>query len=440
MSADAVQVAALIREETGISIKATQLASLEAALRRVDPMMRVADVLLASTESVERVALLDRVIEEVSIKETFFFRQRAELETIDWPLLVHNARASGSDRARVWVAACATGEEAYTLATLASKAFDPRPPPVSIHATDISLAALAYARRGRYGRRSTRGLDDSVVERYFTTEGAELVVGGQLRGMVEFSRQNLVREPPPGGNGLFDLIACRNVMIYFEPDTVERVVAALTQALSPHGTLLLGAADRLCCSASKLLRMHELKPNAQHRVKADQPPAHSLRRPLGREHAGARPIPAGPLPATELDEALKAADTGDLQMALDVTARVLEGDPLDGNAYFIRGLAHRGLGRAEEAVRAFRSALYVDPAFGLAAFEMGRAHEACGDMAAAVRAYRQALRVLDPTSRHDPLLARVDMGDVAAACAIRLQALGAASTRLRRSAAIGIGA
>jgi chemotaxis methyl-accepting protein methylase len=435
MSASAVQVAELIRAETGISIKAAQLASLEAALRRVDPTMSVADLLLASTESADRRALLDQVIDEVSIKETFYFRQRAELEAIDWRLLVQNARASGSEHARVWVAACATGEEAYTLAILASQAFDPGPPPVSIQATDISVSALASARCGRYGRRSTRGLDDSVVKRYFETDGAQLVVGGRLRGLVKFSRQNLVRDSSPAGGGPFDLIACRNVFIYFEPDTVERVVATLTQALSPHGTLLLGAADRLCCSASKLLRMHS-KPTIQHRANNPQP-AQALRRPLGR--ADTLPLPAASNPATELDEALKAADTGDLQLALEVTARVLEDDPLDSNAYFIRGLAHRGLGRDEEAVRAFRSALYVDPGFGLAAFQMGRAHEACGDTTAAARAYRQALRVLDPTSRNYPLFARVDIGDVAAACAIRLHALSAASARMRRTAPIVIG-
>jgi chemotaxis methyl-accepting protein methylase len=438
MSANAVQVAELIRVETGISIKAAQLASLEAALRRVDPTISVADVLLANTDSVDRNALLEQVIDEVSIKETFYFRQRAELEAIDWRRLVQTARASGSEHARVWVAACATGEEAYTLAILASQAFDPGPPPVSIHATDISVSALAYARDGRYGRRSTRGLDESVVRRYFQSEGAQLVVGGQLRGLVEFSRQNLVRDAMPAGGGPFDLIACRNVLIYFEPDTVERVVAALTQALSPHGTLLLGAADRLCCSANKLLRMHDAKASSQHGAKNPQP-AHALRRPLGREDPDTLPLPAASIPAAELDEALRAGDTGDLQLALEVTARVLEDDPLDSNAYFIRGLAHRGLGRDEEAVRAFRSALYVDPGFGLAAFEMGRAHEACGDTTAAARAYRQALRVLDPMSRNDPLHARVDVGDVAAACAIRLHALSAASTRMRRTAPIGIG-
>ena len=186
----------MIRRETGIATKTSQLPALEAALRRVDPTMTSADFLRAGTDSPGGAALLERMIDEVTVKETFFFRQRTELDAIDWAVLVDRARASGSDHVRVWVAASASGEEAYTLAILASEAFAPDPAsgarstPRTCHPP-----RLAQAQRGRYGRRSARALQErTVLDRYFTQEGADVVVGPRLRRMVQFSRQNLVRD------------------------------------------------------------------------------------------------------------------------------------------------------------------------------------------------------------------------------------------------------
>ena len=397
MNADLLAMAELMRRETGITIKPPQLPSLEAAMQRVEPSMTASDFVLAIADRGERSPLLQRMIDEFTIKETFFFRQRQDLDAIDWPSLVGQARASGSDVARVWVAATASGEEAYTLAILASEAFAPDPPPVSIHATDISPSVLTRAQRGRYGRRSARALESTALDRYFTQQGPDVVVGERLRRIVRFSRQNLVGQFTPATGGPFDLITCRNVLIYFEPDVADRVVEGLTQALAPNGTLLLGAADRLCCSAARLLR-----PRDRSRGPAVEP---TCRRGSDTASAaGARaarnrllrrlPSPRVELSA-ELDDALRAANQGDLQGALEATARALSRDALDANAHFLRGLALRGLGREAEAISALRSALYVDPGFGLAAFEMGRALEACGDETSAVRAYKQALKTFD---------------------------------------------
>src|SRR5664279_3060592 len=152
------------------------------------------------------------------------------------------------------------------------------------------------------------------------------------------------------------------------------------------------------------------------------------RRPLGRDARdapAAAAAPSAPALSAELNEALRAADVGDLHTALEATTRALARDPLDSNAYFIRGLTERRLGRHAEAIAAFRSALYFEPEFALAAFELGRAHEACGDGdgGAAVRAYDRALRALDRTTAEVPSYRQVDLEAVAAVCATRLRAL-----------------
>lgn len=426
MNAHLTHVAELLRRQTGILIKPAHLSSLEAALRRVDPTMTATDFLVA--ETADGAQLLERMIDEVTINETFFFRQRPDLDAIDWPALVARARASGSPHARVWVPAAASGEEAYTLAILANEAFAPDPPPVLIHATDISTGALAQARAGRYRGRSARLLDRAQTSRYFTQDGPEVVVGERLRQIVRFSRQNLTGHFTPAAGGPFDLIACRNVLIYFDPELVEQVVADLTRALAPHGTLLLGAADRLCCSAGELVRLGHGHPQRQPPRGASPAPCDPAPPRLGRD---AHDTPAGPAAASavvlsaELNEALRAADVGDLHTALEATTRALANDPLDSNAYFIRGLAERRLDRNAEAIAAFRSALYIEPGFALAAFELGRAHEACGDGdgGAAVRAYDRALKALDLTTADGPSYRQVDPGAVAAVCMTRLRAL-----------------
>ena len=199
MSVHLERVADLIQRHTGIATKPSQLPSLEAALRRVDPTRTAGEFLIAETESGG--PLLERIIDEVTINETFFFRQRLDLDAIDWPRLVAQARAAGSSHARVWVAATASGEEAYSLAILACEALAPGPPPVLIQGTDISGAVLASARRGRYGRRSARALEPAILDRYFTQEGDEVIVGESLRRIVRFSRQNLTGNFIPAAGG-----------------------------------------------------------------------------------------------------------------------------------------------------------------------------------------------------------------------------------------------
>jgi chemotaxis protein methyltransferase CheR len=410
MSAPALErLADVLRRETGIVIAGSRLASLETGLARLRPPLD-ADAFLRSGPAGPRDDLLERLVDEVTINETFFFRQRDELSAIEWRPLLDAARAAGSETIRVWVAACSTGEEAYTLAMLASEAFGGPHAPVSILATDISTAALERARKGSYRGRTVRTLDERMRARYFVPDGDGLAVGDALRRMVEFKRHNLVDGTlPHPGSRQFDLIACRNVLIYFDGETVERAIATLERALAPCGMLVLGAADQLCGTARRLA----------HPAAAPAPPPapRELRRPLGRDEPQVAEAPV-------LASALEAANEGSLRDAVEITERMLDSDPLDADAYFVRGLAELGLGEPDAAVASLRRALYVDPTFGLAAFKLARAQELRGDRDAAARAYEQALHTLDPDdSRHEAILDQVNVADVAVACGLSLTRL-----------------
>ena len=115
--------------------------------------------------------MVARLIDEVTVKETSFLRDRQQLGRIDWRLLLQGARAAGAERLRVWAAPCATGEEPYTLALLACEAFAPAEPPVTIFATDISGDAVARARAGVYEARAVRDVNSVQRHRFFRRKG-----------------------------------------------------------------------------------------------------------------------------------------------------------------------------------------------------------------------------------------------------------------------------
>lgn len=420
MSEALERVAELVERGSGIAVKESQMEALAAALRRVSPELE-AERLLAVADTAEFDLLLGRLIDQLAVQETFFLRERGELEAIDWHRLLAAARARGAAEVKVWVAACASGEEAYSVAMLATEAFGHGRPPVSILATDISAAALRRAEEGVYSERSVRELGSERRDRFLAREGNRSMVGDQLRSLVRLRRHNLVLDPaPPTGETPFDIVLCRNVLIYFGPDTVERVVASLESALRPEGQLILGAADRLSSSARLLSAIAdgETKPSAAVRPRA--------RRGLPRRRAASRaPAPASPPPLATVEDALKAADRGDYEAAIESARAVLAKEPLSAEANYVRGVSELASGDPGAAARSFRRALYVEPTFALAAFQLARAHELRGDMQAARRSYAQTLRALaTDEGRAGGLLGPGDPGEIAAACRARLSAGG----------------
>jgi chemotaxis protein methyltransferase CheR len=408
-------LAELVRKETGIMTPAGRETALHAALRRAAPGLEPEDFLHAASDPVRGPALVQRLVDEVTIQETTFVRDRRQLDTIPWQRLRDSARAAGSPGIRVWSAGCATGEEPYTLALLAAEAFQAAQPPVVVLGTDISGAALAAAAAGRYRERAVRALDGRLLRRYFECPpGGGYLVGDDLRGLVRFRRHNLARDslPPPGEVG-FDLIVCRNILIYFDAPVVGRVIGLLEHALRPGGVLLLGFADALARTAARgpAGRPDPAEPARVQRQTIHRPPAHEPSVPGGSS------VPHD----QQLAAALDAAGRGQRDVALVQVTALLKGNPLDVDAHFVQGLVALDAGQPAQAAVAFRRALYTDPTFALAAFTLGRAYDELGDPTAARRAYQQALRTLDPADdRHELMLQQVDIGDIAMACRARL--------------------
>lgn len=295
MSVELQRVADVVLRESGIRVRATQLPALERTLQRMQQGMTPAVLLEALEDAASGPELLERLIEAVTVKETYFLRSLNELELIDWPARLVAAMARGSTTLRVWNPACATGEEPYSLAILALEALGPHAP-VQILATDIAPGALVLAEAGAYDTRSLRNVGGTARRRHFEGRGERLRVGAGPRRLVSFATHNLVRDPIPStGHGPFDVIVCRNVLIYFDPKTAASTADAFTAALAPGGVLVLGAADMLAVMtgrspAAPVPRREHGAGRQRQRLPSQRTPASEIHRPAMRRAARATPI------------------------------------------------------------------------------------------------------------------------------------------------------
>lgn len=188
-------------------------------------------------------AELAEMVDRLTTNKTNFFRERAHF---DW-LRDRVLPAASGRTLRLWSAGCSSGEEPYTMAMVLHEATGGKPD-ASILATDISARMLAKGREGLYLPETVADIAPALVQRHFqparSDAGAErLQVREHLRRMVRFARLNLMEEWPM--RGAFDAIFCRNVMIYFDRATQERLVNRFHAMLAPGGYLFIGHSETL---------------------------------------------------------------------------------------------------------------------------------------------------------------------------------------------------
>lgn len=191
-------------------------------------------------------SLLDKVVDAMVVNETSFFRDGHPFDFLHrsvFPQLCRDHR--DPSRLRIWSAACASGQEAYSVAIALREYFGRsafgEPP---ILATDVSRTVIERARAGRFSDREIRrGLTPDRVSRHFTRCDDDWVVRDDTRDLVRFSHCNLTASFPLGN--AWDVILLRNVLIYFDPATKARVLRRVGQVLRPNGVLILGSAETI---------------------------------------------------------------------------------------------------------------------------------------------------------------------------------------------------
>jgi len=187
-------------------------------------------------------AELATLVETLVVHETYFFRENGALEVLVDVIFPELLRTRS--RVRVWSSACATGEEAYTLAMIcASAGLLDR---VDILASDISEKALAKARAALYGGRSLRAVPAHTPTVHLRPETPDRMrVTDEVRTRIRWARVNLVDREAVAALGRFDVILCRNVLIYFADDTVIQVARNLSDVLADDGWLVVGTSESL---------------------------------------------------------------------------------------------------------------------------------------------------------------------------------------------------
>ncbi len=189
--------------------------------------------------------LADQVVEALLNNETYFFRDRAIFDALRDEVLPELAARAPARRLSLWCAGCSTGQEPLSLAILGDQVpAGPRNLSPAILATDISGAAIAQARAGRYSQfEIQRGLTMRETVSYFTEADDGWQADPALLGRIQFGIHNLLDRPPD--DAPFDLITCRNVLLYFDPATRAVALGRLVSALTEGGVLLLGSGETL---------------------------------------------------------------------------------------------------------------------------------------------------------------------------------------------------
>lgn len=236
------QLAAL----TGIALDADKQYLAES---RLAPVMRAYGLgdfkeLADALENRDNTALVREVIDAMTTNETLFFRDRTPFEAFRARVLPDLLEARAQERRlRFWCAACSTGQEPYSLAmTLDQDVRLLRGWSLEILATDLSSSAVESAKNGSYSQFEVqRGLSTGQLLRYFHRQEETWRVNEHLRARINFRDFNLLEDF--SNLGAFDVIFCRNVLMYFDPEVRRGVLARLNQALNDGGYLFLGASE-----------------------------------------------------------------------------------------------------------------------------------------------------------------------------------------------------
>lgn len=244
-------IAAFFEDETGQTLGESRLWRVETALR---PLLR--DNQIASLTDLLQMlrrdpngAVAAGAIHALMNHESSFFRDINLFRVLEHQLLPHLFETMPEKTVRIWCAGCSTGQEAYSLGMLFARDERWRDWRISILGTDVSPFAIAQAEQGVYAQIDIqRGLPISDLMRFMVPRGDEWQVNPELRQMVSFRTDNILR--PQTVSGFFDIIFCRNVMLYFPPDLRSYALGQIARACRPGTVLVLGAGETMIGSGT----------------------------------------------------------------------------------------------------------------------------------------------------------------------------------------------
>jgi len=244
MSAGFAAIAEVLKARSGLVVGPDKLYLLETRLAPIIKREKLRDLSELSTRLRPGSPLERDVVEAMTTNESLFFRDTKPFESIRKTVLprLHAARPAGAPL-RIWSAAASTGQEAYSIAMVVAELAAAMPGRrVEIVGTDIAREPLDRARAGLYSQfEIQRGLPMQMLVKHFAKEDGQWRIKPALRDAVSFREWNLLSDLKPLGS--FDIVFCRNVLIYFDPPTKRRVLDAVAKQMPADGVLFLGGAE-----------------------------------------------------------------------------------------------------------------------------------------------------------------------------------------------------
>ncbi len=446
-AADVQRILNCVQQRAGLSFRPTQRRQASLSVSRV--MQRRGDTALADyARRVEQdLDAFDELIVELVVGETYFFRFPEQFEFVRETLgSEFHQRRHHAGPIRVWSAACATGEESYSLAITFHELGLLKQ--TQILATDISRTSLERAQRGLYREWSFRGNGAARAKRYAARQGTHYQLDAAIRQSVHFAYLNLALDVYPShvtGTRNIDLIFCRNVLMYFERAAIQRVAERLYDSLAPGGWLVTAASDPPLDDFASFETVearggvYYRRPHDARRLPA---PVLDAVTPLPHSRDAEPQVPHGdwPEPMTTvdvsihrqepslpllthdavLDHARQALLAGDYAKAIELTEPLR--DDVAASVLLVKALANQDAGEAEricqqlaqrhplaaelrylhgvllmeqrrddQAWEAIKRVLYLDGSLAIAHFMLGTLARRRGEILAAQRAFRNVV-------------------------------------------------
>jgi chemotaxis protein methyltransferase CheR len=401
--------------------------------------------------------------ERLSITETYFFRHGEQFRALRQTVLPERILARDSHRVlRFLSVACSSGEEAYSLAIAGREA---RPGPdwlVSVTGVDANPAMLRKAGCARYSSWSLRETPAEVRGRWFhSVDGGGFQVNDEIRGMVRFARHNVADDDDDHlwQPSQYDVIFCRNLLMYLTRPVAAGLVRRMTGALTPGGYLFLGHTDSLGSRPDGLEPRHDHQTFYYQRPApasltatplprtAPPPEPHRPVLPVTEEDAYHRAIgllqadrfaealelmtarlPGKPQPRDTLLHGVLLVQTGRLDEAATVAQFLVEVDGLNADAHQLLGLCLEGAQAVDDAIAQYRLAAFLDPGFALARLRLGQLARRRGEDRTAGADLERALGLLPQEKSERITLFGGGFGRMALTmlCRSELEACGAA--------------
>jgi chemotaxis protein methyltransferase WspC len=418
------QFESLLKQAIGLDAASIGISSIERAVQARASACKANDIHsyweMVNTSAAE----LQELVEAVIVPETWFFRDRDAFEALAHIAQEKWLTAHSQGILKLLSLPCSSGEEPCSMAMALLDAGFP-PSRCRIDAVDISAQMLARAERALYGKNSFRSSDLSFRDRHFEKSAHGYQLSEAVRQQVRYQHCNLFDANFLPGTAIYDIIFCRNLLIYFDRPTQDRAIEVLQRLMTPEGVLFVGPAETALLLSHSFISIKvplafafrkgatvspEKASAPAHPIRKLQPRPTNARHPVAHKSAPARPAEATPAPRhrkpapssaaadSELDEAAKLADQGHLTEAAQSCEEHLHKHGPSVRALHLMGLVRAAADDLASAAQYYRKALYLDPNYHDTLLHLGLLLDKQGD-AAGARVVRGRLLRLQASTR-----------------------------------------